>query len=236
MARDLMRDAALPAGLHDVRIVKSGAFVVTDGNSRGVASYIPGTLWPGSLALPDDFLLDNLPNTTLYPRGDTTLSAITTAAQQTAIWTALFGIQTRVLTALDAIGGSYQGAQHELARVCGISRERLNKRLGSMVESGKIERTRNGSQGDLLEIPWQDRGRYWQPGTPNASALHHTHVVEERADETFMRQRDRERRERARWPGITKLEQIHGLENTGLENTGLENTGLETANDLVGCP
>jgi DNA-binding HxlR family transcriptional regulator len=206
MARGDQAKLVLPSGMHTPRIVRSGAFIVFDGNSRCVASFIPGTLWPGSLALPDDFLLDNLPGTTLQPRAETTLETITIAAQQSAIWTALFGIQTRVLTALDAIGGSYQGAQHELARVCGISRERLNKRLGNMVDAGLIERTRNGSQGDRLEIPWHDRGRYWRAGKPDASALHHDHVAQERASERLMLQRERERRERARWPGIVRLE------------------------------
>lgn len=188
-----MRNTALSDGLHDAGIVMTGAIIVFNEHDQRIASFIPGTLWLGSLSLPENFTLENLPDTVIRTRGDLTTDDAITAAQRLALWQTISGsggysrfkdLKTNIFTVLDALGGTYTGFQQELAHVCGASRERILKRLADLVNSGQLERIRHGSRGDTLILPSFERGQHWQhvpaleqpiSSIPTSSAYKSTH-------------------------------------------------------------
>ena len=135
----------LPDDLHEASIVLAGAIIVFDEQGRRAASYVPGTIWVGSLMLPEEFSLDNLPNTLLEPRANLTVHAAITACQRMTLWqniTNSNNSHTRILAALDALG-EFTGYQQELAHVCGMSREYLLRYLRDLVNAGQVIRVRS---------------------------------------------------------------------------------------------
>lgn len=166
-----MRNTALSDGLHDAGIVMTGAIIVFNEHDQRIASFIPGTLWLGSLTLPEDYTIENLPDTVLRTRADLTTDDTITAAQRLTLWQTISGsggysrfkdLKTNIFTVLDALGGTYTGFQQELAHVCGASRERILRKLAELVDLGQLERIRHGSRGDTLILPPFERGQHWQ--------------------------------------------------------------------------
>lgn len=167
----LRNDPPLPDEIHDAGIVAHGAIVVFNVHDQRIASFIPGTLWLGSLTLPETCTLHALPNTRLRPHEETDSLEIVRAAQHLALWQTISGsggysrfkdLRTNIMTVLDALGGTYMGFQQELAHVCGASRERILRKLAELVRTGELERIRHGSYGDTLILPASQRGRHWQ--------------------------------------------------------------------------
>jgi hypothetical protein len=167
----LRGDPPLPDQAHDAGIVTHGAIIVFNQHDQRIASFIPGTLWLGSLTLPDDYSLYALPNTKLRSYDEVDSLEIVHAAQHLALWQTISGsggysrfkdLRTNIFTVLDALGGTYMGFQQELAHVCGASRERILRKLADLVRTGELERIRHGSRGDTLILPAFQRGQHWQ--------------------------------------------------------------------------
>jgi hypothetical protein len=153
----------LPTELHEPGIVTSGAIIVFDGNNRRAASYISGTLWVGSLELPDTYSLDVLDNTSLRPRAALTADDVIQAAQRFTLWQTIArgpDTKARILTALDALH-VYEGVQQLLAFVCGLARERLLRQLVELVKTGFVIRSGSVRTANRYELPAKLRGKYW---------------------------------------------------------------------------
>ncbi len=163
---------ALPAELHEAGIVQSGAIIVYDGAGRRTASYVAGTLWVGALEFPDDCSIDALDTTFLLPKNQMSATDAIQAASRFALWQHIVrgpNTKTRILTALDALGGEYEGVQHLLANVCAMSRERLLRQLRQLHEAGEIERYGGIRHVCRYVLPKESRGLFWNI-SPNQAA------------------------------------------------------------------
>lgn len=147
-------------------IVLTGSIIVFNERDRSGSSFIPGCLWPGSSMFPDENSLEYLEGTEIQPIHPNQLDTLTLeqalhASRLTGMWFNRWRHppETRILTALDALGASIT-TQQLLAYVCGLARETVLEKLQHMTLAGTVERSTHNTR-HILRIHPKLAGKFW---------------------------------------------------------------------------